>query len=169
METFYIVVLSIAIGFLILLLTFFGILMSSKNSDVVFPPVSTQCPDKWKADGSLCIMNLSGGLNTGNIYTGGTNCLTSGTTAGTQVGSCKDITAQTATSRIPNSTFINRTYGWVNSTGASVAYSSLSGDLSLNFADSAWGEHGSSAICQQKKWANEFGISWSGVSNYTHC
>lgn len=70
METFYIVVLSVAIVFLILILTFFGIMMTGSNS-VAYPPVATACPDNWVAtDGSSCtIPSGPGSKNVGNIYT----------------------------------------------------------------------------------------------------
>ena len=159
------VVLSIAVIFLILTLTFFGILMSSKNSDVVFPPVSTQCPDKWTADGSLCILPLKGELNAGNIYTGGTNCARAASFATTSdVGACAATQTDTNKRVMPNTTFINSTFGWANP-----SYWTVSGDLSLNFSDPAWGKQGPSVICQQKLWTKNNGISWSGVSNNTQC
>jgi len=55
METFYIIVLSVAVGLLILLLTFIGIKMTYyRTSGVnVFPPISSSCPDGWKSSDSI--------------------------------------------------------------------------------------------------------------------
>ena len=55
MDTFYIIVLSIAVCLLILLLTFIGIKMTyNKRSNVsgsnAFPPNYSTCPDGWTAD-----------------------------------------------------------------------------------------------------------------------
>jgi len=40
---------------------------------------------------------------------------------------------------------------------------------SINFSDKSWNKGGSSSVCGQKSWANQFGIVWDGVSNYNSC
>jgi hypothetical protein len=40
---------------------------------------------------------------------------------------------------------------------------------SINFADKGWNKGGSTSVCSQKSWANQFGIVWDGVSNYNSC
>lgn len=47
METFYIIVITVAIICLILTLTVIGIILSSQKTDVVFPPTKNTCPDYW--------------------------------------------------------------------------------------------------------------------------
>lgn len=37
------------------------------------------------------------------------------------------------------------------------------------FSDPEWTNGGSSAICSKKKWANQWGILWDGISNYNGC
>jgi len=51
METFYIIVLSVAVGLLILLLTYIGIKMAyyRTSGSNPFPPISSSCPDNWVA------------------------------------------------------------------------------------------------------------------------
>jgi len=49
METFYIIVITVAIICLILTLTVIGIILSSQKTDVVFPPTKNTCPDYWTA------------------------------------------------------------------------------------------------------------------------
>jgi hypothetical protein len=39
----------------------------------------------------------------------------------------------------------------------------------INFSDAGWTANGKSTICQQKGWANNYGIQWDGVSNYNNC
>jgi len=50
METFYIIVITVAIICLILTLTVIGIILSSQKTDVVFPPTKNTCPDYWTAE-----------------------------------------------------------------------------------------------------------------------
>ena len=56
METFYIIVLSIAVVLLILILTFVGIMMKTQDSSTVFPPTVNTCPDFWTVDAGKCII-----------------------------------------------------------------------------------------------------------------
>ena len=44
---FYIIVTTIAIIFLIIILTIMGIFLSNKTSNQIFPPVKNNCPDYW--------------------------------------------------------------------------------------------------------------------------
>jgi len=50
METFHIIVLAIAAGALILILTSVGTMMSKSNRNVRWPPTSAICPDGWEPD-----------------------------------------------------------------------------------------------------------------------
>ena len=69
METFYIIVLSIAVVLLILILTFVGIMMKTQDSSTVFPPTVNTCPDFWTVSDGSC-----------NIITIGKNALASNPT-----------------------------------------------------------------------------------------
>jgi hypothetical protein len=64
MDVFYLIVLSIAIVFLILMLTVAGILMKNQNKDLAYPPVSNTCPDNWSFDKNGC--NIHGNSGTFN-------------------------------------------------------------------------------------------------------
>jgi hypothetical protein len=69
MEAFYLIVLSIALLILILILTYIGVKMSSKEIITTpFPPVMSTCPDYWRVDGSYCVVPINGSKNTGDIY-----------------------------------------------------------------------------------------------------
>ena len=75
MTTFQIIVLTIAVIFLILILTFFGLMLrkSSGSTSSVFPPQYNTCPDYWTiGDSSNCIIPSAVSLNTGNLYSNGT-------------------------------------------------------------------------------------------------
>lgn len=70
METFYIVVLTVAIGLLILILTYIGVYVLGKPNDKPYPPVKNQCPDYWEIDESTqkCKVPDDSHKNAGNIY-----------------------------------------------------------------------------------------------------
>ena len=63
MDTFYIIVLSIAVVLLILILTFVGIMMKRQDSSTVFPPTVNTCPDFWTVDAGKCIIPTPGSPN----------------------------------------------------------------------------------------------------------
>jgi hypothetical protein len=48
MDAFYVIVLSVAVLLLILILTYIGVKMTDKSSNLsVYPPASQSCPDYW--------------------------------------------------------------------------------------------------------------------------
>jgi hypothetical protein len=50
METFYIIVLSIAVIFYIIIITLFGLLMTKSETVTPFPPMKNSCPDYWSSE-----------------------------------------------------------------------------------------------------------------------
>jgi len=50
MEAFYLTISIIAIFSLILILTFFGMLMRTHKKVLPFPPTASPCPDYWKVN-----------------------------------------------------------------------------------------------------------------------
>lgn len=71
MDLFYIIVLSILTIFLIIVLSYYGIVLQKRVKDnITFPPQPPSvCPDYWtlNSDGS-CKIPDSGSKNTGSIY-----------------------------------------------------------------------------------------------------
>jgi hypothetical protein len=143
MEMFYIIVVSIAIIFLIVILTLIGIAMRYQNKSTVFPPMANDCPDFWTiaADGKSCSIPSNGKRNVGNLYVPVTDTL--------------NISYSSA-DKFP--TYTPGTNGNVASAASTI-----------NFADDAWSSQGQTAICAKKKWAVNWGISWDGVTNYNSC
>jgi hypothetical protein len=134
MDKFYIIVLSIAAVLLILILTYVGLLMTSKTASTQnFPPTVATCPDYWPSgvDPSSCAIPVSGSKNTGSIY---------------------DIHNN-------NAILLNGT----NTPG----YGSI--NKAITFSDKGWSAGGSNTACAQKKWANQYGIQWDGISNFNGC
>lgn len=140
MESFYLIVLGIAIVMLILVLTGIGLLMRTQTASSVYPPMANTCPDGWTiaADGSCTIPST--GPNRGFIIAG---------TSYTQT----DIQ-----NSLLKSTKKDGPYP-----GTSFTASSFSP------TDADWSSNKLSAVCQQKKWANTNNIVWDGISNYNSC
>lgn len=71
MDSYYIIVLTIAVIVLILFLTFIGIQMSKPSSLMPsFPPNYNSCPDFWNINGNVCVLPPATGKNSGTIYSG---------------------------------------------------------------------------------------------------
>ncbi len=72
MESFHIIVLTIAVIILILVLTVIGIMMTNKTYDSsVFPPSTNSCPDYWTAtstNGECSIGSVNKGNQTGSRF-----------------------------------------------------------------------------------------------------
>ena len=73
MNSFQVIVLSIAVVILILVLTFVGVLMSRTTGSTVFPPTANDCPDYWqvRSDGTGCNIPMPGAANLGSVYNNG--------------------------------------------------------------------------------------------------
>ena len=69
METFYLIVLTIAIVLLIIILTYIGLYGLRPDTKPAFPPVKYDCPDYWKKDAATggCVIPGAGEPNLGNI------------------------------------------------------------------------------------------------------
>jgi len=145
MEFFYIIVLSIAVIFLILILTLIGILMKeSKKTGGTFPPIVNNCPDYWviASDGKSCTIPTKTSTdiqkNAGSLYGIDTNL---------------DITGASGTSGV----FPIKTPGFVT------------GGSTIDFTDQAWSAQGKTSACAQKQWATNWGITWDGITNNNTC
>jgi hypothetical protein len=85
MDYFYIIVSSILVIFLILILTYYGIVLQNKiKGNTAYPPQPpAQCPDYWTlADDGTCNIPVIGSKNSGTIYNGNTIVLSSSNTFG---------------------------------------------------------------------------------------
>ena len=70
MDSFFKIVIVVAIVLLIITLTIIGILMSQANAGLPFPPVKNHCPDYWTigSGSGICNVPPSYGANVGTIY-----------------------------------------------------------------------------------------------------
>lgn len=70
MDSFFKIVIVVAIVLLIITLTIFGIMMSQSKSGIPFPPVAGKCPDYWPtgSGSGVCYIPPSYSNNIGTIY-----------------------------------------------------------------------------------------------------
>ena len=140
METFYLIVLSIATIILILALTIIGVMLRNQYKKAVFPPKSSTCPDGWTyVDPSGCklpdITTISNYKNTG-------------------------ILPDNTTLYHPENDSVYKNF--FTKVGTS--------DYYLDPSNNKWASiTGTTAICAQKNWATQYNILWDGVSNYNQC
>ena len=143
MDSFYWIVLVIAIIALIGALTYVGILMTYyTNKNITYPPTASSCPDFWTVSDSnpdkcnIPMQDASGIKNTGSIYE---------TTTGSDGKSSYRLNLSAA-----------------NTPGLDTA------NNAIDFSNAGWGV-GSGAMCKKHAWANQNGLIWDGVSNYNSC
>ena len=141
MPSFYLIAVVITVIVLILCLTGVGIMMKYQNAGISFPPSSQPCPDGWTVDASgYCGTVVSPEtLNTGRLYA----------VTGDDISLNSPYNSYTIVSRTSGTSYVS-------------SAKLLDTDLSINFnlPGKVW------TTCQQKNWANKYGISWDGISNY---
>jgi hypothetical protein len=146
MDSFYLTTITIAVIILILMLTYVGILLYTSKSSDVFPHMENQCPDYWQLDNfNKCIFPTA------------------------------------ASSRNRGSIPISATPGeqWRVDTGAAAKLKNLvnivtdagkeKSEFDMNHGDWSNLYGAKSALCNKKKWADVYSISWDGVSNTNQC
>jgi hypothetical protein len=141
MEFFYMIVLAIAILFLIIMLTYIGILMRYTDTKVAFPPIENDCPDYWvlASDGKSCTIPLYTEKNAGTLYTSDSDS--------TSID-IKDAKYSFPTYTPGHDSTNNR----------------------IDFTNNAWaGSKGLTSTCAKKYWANNWKITWDGITNTNTC
>ena len=153
MEYFYIITIVVAITILILILGFIAFTMKLGNNKAIWPPFSEPCPIFWNISGELidisnavCIVPFYTGINTGSIYSTG-NAFVAGN------------------NYVAGNNFIPTTFT------STPGYKRTETNINnyINFNDIGWNSTGVSSICAKKNWANKYGISWDGVTNFNGC
>ena len=155
---FYFIVSAIAIVSLILILTFFGVLMQNKNSGQTFPINALQCPDYWTYDGSYCVspatnLNQIIDPNSSNKF----NTATPGLPKTTTTTTTTTYTIPDPLIKVPiNFGHVN----WTNGTISNIDYTSTWNPAGITY---------DSSLCAIKTWTNYYGVHWDGVSNTNQC
>jgi hypothetical protein len=147
MDSFYIIVGTIAILLLIGILTFLGIAMNKQyDSRPIQDKTIQKCPDYWKADSSgNCIIptqdkNPAGMNNVGNL--------------GTPANFISQKVGQYLVSYTPGLSNDNTKIDF--NVDAWKTYNTMVG-ASLN------------PVCQKQQWLNDHKVVWDGVSNNNVC
>jgi hypothetical protein len=162
MEFFYMIVLAIAILFLIIMLTYIGILMRYTDTKVAFPPIENDCPDYWvlASDGKSCTIPLSTEKNAGSLYTSDNDSTS--------------IDIKYATTYTVEKDGLKDTYSFPTYTPG-LAYTTTTDTnerqpgSTIDFTNTDWNSNGMTSTCAKKKWANNWKITWDGITNTNTC
>lgn len=142
MESFYWTVLVIAIITLISALAYVGVLMTYyTNKTTTYPPVASSCPDFW----SVSTTNP----NECVIPSGDAEGIRNIGTIYNAITDASGVTTNALQLTTDNTPGLNAFSG-------------------IDFSSADWGV-GSGAICKKSSWANQYGLTWDGISNYNSC
>lgn len=150
MDSFYWIVLAIAVVFLIIGLTAAGMMLRHEDEEAVFPKSHAPCPDGWKQKDGKCYLKDERGNGDRDFL----ETFDSGN-YGTQTN---------------NDNFIH--LGDMPSTDLTVEKIFNVGGGNMNLST---GTHGyvtfnpDATICQKKAWADHHKIRWDGITNYNNC
>jgi len=138
-DSFYLIVLSIATIILIITLGFMGWMLSRQKDQIKFPGITNTCPDFWTiaGDGS-CVRPTS------NVHLNFGDNAKSGSKKNDILKSYKPPGTKT----------------WKDMPGMT--------ENGFKSKDPAWGS-GDDAICKKRKWALDNGVMWDTVTNVNFC
>lgn len=145
MDSFYWIVLAIAVVFLIIGLTATGMMLRHEDEEAVFPKSHAPCPDGWKQKGGKCYLkdnrtDANAGLEFANTF----DSKNYGTDQGSDYKYLETMPAGLELMDT-NETKLDQTdYGYIT------------------FKSDA-------TICQKKAWADHHKIRWDGITNYNNC
>ena len=152
MDSFYWIVLAIAVVFLIIGLTATGMMLRHEDEEAVFPKSHAPCPDGWKQKGGKCYLkdnraDANEGLEFANTF--------DSKNYGTQT----DNNNYTHLGNMPST---DLTVEKLFTTGGSTMNLSIGTHGYVTFNPDA-------TICQKKAWADHHKIRWDGITNYNNC
>ena len=140
-DSFYLIILSVAVFILILALGFSGWMLSKQNDQIDFPNITTTCPDFWtiSEDGLYCEQPASTNFNYGSSAITSNNYLKRGTSGNP--------------GPVP---------------GRQSLVSGKHTASSFDSKDAAWGS-GKDGVCNKREWATDNNIQWDTVTNVNYC
>ena len=139
-DSFYLIILSVAVFILILALGFSGWMLSHQKDQIDFPNITATCPDFWtiSQDGLYCEQPASASFNYGSS---------------TILSNYVKI-GESSKGNVPG-----------KPTAAVVDKHTIN---SFDSKHADWGS-GKEAICNKRKWATENKIQWDTVTNVNFC
>ena len=160
MDSFYWIVLAIAVVFLIIGLTAAGMMLRHEDEEAVFPKSHAPCPDGWKQKDGKCYLKDDRDDNTGLEFA---NTFDSGNYGTHTTG--QDYTHLETMPPDITATQIFKTKK--NANGAEQVDPS---ETKLDQTDYGFITFNPDAtICQKKAWADHYKIRWDGITNYNNC
>lgn len=178
MDYLYIVVLSLSLIMLIVFLIVFGAMLYTKQEVNPFPPVPNTCPDFWPEINGNCLY-LPDGIDAYETY------LKDATDSdGNKIYSTMLDNNNLAPDKIEQLAFIKDTKMFSNGGKNNGSLGDLMTLLDSQTNDRIDSSHyvweldtdnlgirfnENATLCDKRKWANNYGIKWDGVSNYNHC
>lgn len=153
MDSFYSIVITVAVILLIIILTYVGILLSEKKlsgeNQVPFPPIANTCPDNWDTKIHTDANDVE------NVY-----CVVPTNINMKNIGTILDKNAtNTSKTNAELTTGYNNTLFTKNNKPLGV----------IDFNSNLWAALGETPDCAKKTWADTYDIQWDGISNYTKC
>ena len=145
MDSFYWIVLAIAVVFLIIGLTATGMMLRHEDEEAVFPKSHAPCPDGWKQKDGKCYLKdeRTAGLEFANTF--------DSKNYGTVMGSDYEY-LETMPDGLVKDQFMNTSKTKLDQTDY--------GFITFN---------PDATICQKKAWADHHKIRWDGITNYNNC
>lgn len=147
MESFYWIVLMIAVVFMIIGLTASAMMLQHQSAEEVFPKSHSPCPDGWKHDNGTCILHDQSSTDSSDHILATTHN-NFNSTVGLDIASY-------------NTNPTSLTDKVVDVGGSSYAAGANSYSKFVFKSDAT--------RCQKKEWANHHGIKWDGITNYNNC
>jgi hypothetical protein len=140
------------------MLTYIGILMRYTDTKVAFPPIENDCPDYWvlASDGKSCTIPTYDQKNAGSLYTSDGDVANSN--ADIDIKYKKKYNSVDGDSEDATYSFPTYTPGYDSSNNR------------IDFTNDAWaGSKGLTSTCAKQYWANNWKITWDGITNANTC
>lgn len=148
MDSFYWIVLAIAVVFLIIGLTAVGMMLRHEDEEAVFPKSHAPCPDGWKQKDGKCYLKDNRNADEGLVF--------ANTFDSKNYGIHTPEQPYTHLETMP--------------TGLDKTQLMDTNETILNQTDHGYVTFKSDAtICQKKAWADHHKIRWDGITNYNNC
>ena len=142
MDSFYWIVLAIAVVFLIIGLTAVSMMLRHEDTEAVFPKSHAPCPDGWKEKDGKCYLK---GIKDGEFPV---------------AFDSKNYGTQVST----DFTYLETSMPSGLTTGQIMGVTDL-GQATHGFITF----HPDATRCQKKAWADHHKIKWDGITNYNNC
>jgi len=152
MDSFYTIVIIVAVILFIIVLSYVGIMIADKKlsgeSQVVFPPIKNTCPDNWDTK----IQEDDNGVE--KVY-----CVVPGQDMKNVGSILNNNTTDTSKTNAEATPGYNNSIFEKNNEPLGV----------IDFDSQLWSAMGQTPDCAKKTWADTYDVLWDGISNYTKC